>query len=468
MSHTKEYIRQLFTNKQMNIAKERAALFDEFVKAENNDNAVRQILENQKKLMDNWKKACRIDDILKQHFTIPNGTVGKLYKAQIDFTQLNLEDVIVIEIAGLEAIGLVYDVENGTIAGTPTVSGDIKCMLKFKMQGEEENAVRNEKLITVIINPDPKTLWKKVPTNKDDQFWKEDEFAAYAELSDRKLVAASIRGRSHANAGSFREDDFAFAQYETGWSIIAVSDGAGSAKLSRQGSKIACNSIVEFFSKNLTVETDSEFEKLLQDYKADAGEENYKRINDFVYDNLSKGVKYVHKQIVDAAGKAEASLKDFHSTLIFTLFKKYEAGYAFLSFGVGDCPVALLNKDLTKVTMLNWIDVGEFGGGTRFITMPEIFNSPKFPSRFKFTLADDFSYLTLMTDGIYDPKFIVEANLEKIEKWRAFLEDLGGANEGNCKVQFEKANEDSPNQLLEWMNFWSAGNHDDRTLAVVF
>jgi hypothetical protein len=74
----------------------------------------------------------------------------------------------------------------------------------------------------------------------------------------------------------------------------------------------------------------------------------------------------------------------------------------------------------------------------------------------------------LMTDGIYDPKFIVEANLEKIEKWRAFLEDLGGANEGNCKVQFEKANEDSPNQLLEWMNFWSAGNHDDRTLAIVF
>ena len=39
------------------------------------------------------------------------------------------------------------------------------------------------------------------------------------------------------------------------------------------------------------------------------------------------------------------------------------------------------------------------------------------------------SFIFLMTDGIYDPKFIVEANLEKNEKWKEFLEDLNGNNE---------------------------------------
>ena len=61
---------------------------------------------------------------------------------------------------------------------------------------------------------------------------------------------------------------------------------------------------------------------------------------------------------------------------------------------------------------MNWIDVGEFGGGTRFITMPEIFKSEKFATRFGFKLVDDFSYLMLMSDGIYDPKFVVENALQ--------------------------------------------------------
>ena len=28
--------------------------------------------------------------------------------------------------------------------------------------------------------------------------------------------------------------------------------------------------------------------------------------------------------------------------------KKYDFGYAILTFGVGDCPIGLLNKDLTE------------------------------------------------------------------------------------------------------------------------
>lgn len=203
--------------------------------------------------------------------------------------------------------------------------------------------------------------------------------------------------------GSFREDDFAFKHFdENGWSVVCVADGAGSAKLARQGSKIACDAVIEYFSENLNGERLYEFDEILCNYHNKVGEDATKKISHFVYNNLSKAAQFAHHGIEEFAAETENPLKDFHSTLIFALFKKYDFGYAILTFGVGDCPIGLLNKDLSNIKLMNWLDVGEFGGGTRFITMPEIFTSEKFSTRFGFTLIEDFSYLMLMTDGIYD------------------------------------------------------------------
>jgi hypothetical protein len=46
-------------------------------------------------------------------------------------------------------------------------------------------------------------------------------------------------------------------------------------------------------------------------------------------------------------------------------------------------------------------------GGTRLLQCLKYFKSDKLQTRFGFKLVDDFSYLMLMTDGIYDPKFVV-------------------------------------------------------------
>ena len=89
-------------------------------------------------------------------------------------------------------------------------------------------------------------------------------------------------------------------------------------------------------------------------------------------------------------------------------------------------------------------------------------------TRFNIDFIDDFSYLFLMTDGIYDPKFVVEANLEKHEKWMEFLSDLNGQNEDGSAVDFNYENEEIADQLAIWMDFWSPGNHDDRTLAIIY
>jgi len=409
----------------------------------------------------------RITDIIRQPIRVLNATVGKPYETKFDFDKFNWKDITTFEFEGLKETGLRYDEKTKQIVGTPTESGDRKIAFKFKVDGQPEDAPFNEKILTLIINPDPRSLWKSLDSDKNDAYWKEDNVTVFSSINNRHILVSSKRGRSHANTGSFREDDFAFKELANEWSIVVVGDGAGSAKASRKGSAIACNGIIDYFIQNDSIERMRQFDALLHQYVINS-EETQKKINLFVYDTLGKAVFRVHKQLEEFATKESMSLKDLSTTLIFTLFKKYDIGYSFLSFGVGDCPMAVLNKDMSKIILMNWIDVGEFGGGTRFITMPEIFHNKKFATRFTFKLVDDFSYLFLMSDGIYDPKFVVEANLSNIKNWQAFLSDLAGKNEEGIQVELSADNKEITNQFSSWMDFWSTGNHDDRTLAIVF
>ncbi len=468
MSDVKQLVSQLFKNNNISIPANRTGLFDKFLQDEQTIQAATRIIENQKELMAKWKQADRIAEITGQPVRLLNATVGKPYEAKFDFEKFNWKDITTFQFEGLEQVGLVYDEKTRQITGVPTQSGDIQFIFKFKLDGQPEEVPFTEKPITLIINPDPKSLWKNLPSDQKDPYWKEDDVTVLAPLGNRHILVSSKRGRSHANVGSFREDDFAFSDLENGWSIVVVADGAGSAKLSRKGSAIACQGIVDYFKEPSSVESILEFDDLVQQHAANTGDDTQKKLNRFVYNNLGKAAFNVHKQLEAFAKKEGVTLKDLSSTLIFTLFKKYEVGYAFLSFGVGDCPIAVLNKDMSEVTLLNWLDVGEFGGGTRFITMPEIFQSEKFATRFGFKLIDDFSYLMMMSDGIYDPKFVVEANLPNIEKWKEFLADLKGKNEDGAKVEFRTHNANIKEQFSRWMDFWSPGNHDDRTLAIVF
>lgn len=469
MADTKAYIQALLERDKLTVAANRVSLLDAFVCEEENIIAVNQIIEQQKMLTDKWKLKNRIADVQQQQVTIPNGTVGKAYEAVIDVEKLGWNDLVSYALEGLEDIGLSYSVAEKKISGVPITSGDLKIKLKFRVAGEDEQTALNEKLITLIINPDPKSLWKSLPSDKEDPYWKADDDAVFSNLGSKHLVVASKRGRSHANVGSFRDDDFAFRYFEaSGWSVVAVSDGAGSARLSRKGSALACSAVADYFAANIDSDAFKSFDEIVTAHKQQPNSDTQNKLSHFVYNALGQAALSVHKTLDEFAKGINAPLKDLHATLIFVLIKKYDFGYAVLSFGVGDCPIGLLNTELTGISLMNWLDVGEFGGGTRFITMPEIFQSDKFATRFGYKLVDDFSYLMLMTDGIYDPKFVVEANLDKIAEWKAFIEDLNGDNADKCSVTFKADNPDIATQLSTWMDFWSAGNHDDRTLAVIF
>lgn len=485
----KTYIQNLLIEKSIEIKANRNSLFEEFANNPTNSELVKNIFENQKKIINNWEMKNRIFDIQNQHIAIPNAKELVPYSAKIDFVALNLTDLIDEKFEGLEDLGLSFNKVTDTIEGTPTKSGDVKFKLLYKIKGEDETAPLNEKLISLIINPDPKSLWKPLPSNQEAIFAKPDNIEKFEKLGEKNIVVSSKRGRSHGNEipntgfGSSRDDDFAFKYFEkTQWSLVVVSDGAGSAFLARIGSKVACDAVVEYFELNNDSEQEIKLEILIDEYAKNKTEDKLDEIKKLSKFNLWQASIFVHTKLKEFSEqtfssnpelfnnpKAKANLEYLHSTLIFTLFKKYEFGYLIQSFSVGDCPMAVMNIDKTETTMLNWLDVGEHGGGTRFITQPDIFQKQDvMATRFNLKIIEDFSYLFLMTDGIYDAKFVVEANLEKHEKWIEFLEDLNGKNDENNKVEFNKDNSEIANQLSKWMDFWSAGNHDDRTLAIVF
>ena len=471
MNQHKQYLEELLKKKSIGVAAKRQALFDAFFEEEGNKEKITQIFENQEFMIEQWRIRNLVMDIQQQALRLPNAMAGKHYSFKFNPKELNwLDDIVQYQFENLEEHGLYLNIKDEVLEGKPSQSGDFKLLFKFRVNGEADDSLLHEKIINFVVNPDPKSLWKNLPSDETDPYWKVDNVEEYAQLGDKNIVVSSKRGRSHANVGSFRDDDYAFKHLESsGWSVVAVADGAGSAKFARQGSKIVCDKIIAYFEEKMTEDVSATFDEIIKNYQQDTENEDFKKtFYELRYSYLCGAAFAAHKALEVFSTIKEVNIKDFHSTLIFSLFKKYDFGYVILTFGVGDCPIAVVNSDMSDMKLMNWLDVGEFGGGTRFITMQEIFQHQNFATRQNFHIIEDFKYLVLMTDGIYDAKFVVEANLEKLSEWQGFFDDLDGQNTEDSKVVFSADNENIAKQLSEWMDFWSPGNHDDRTLAVIF
>ncbi|PTT34778.1 protein phosphatase 2C domain-containing protein [Chryseobacterium sp. HMWF028] len=392
------------------------------------------------------------------HWVLKNASAKQFYEFSFDME--DFPNIKIQKIGNLEETGLSF--ENGKISGTPVTNNMYHLDLQF-CHVHDQNQMETKK-IQLFVNADPKDLWKNIPSDKNAAFYKSEEDSFKGSFSDKKIVVASKRGRSHAHEGKFREDDFAVNALPEDWNIVSVSDGAGSAIAAREGSRVATTTINQFFSSHeILNQIDNNINIL---YTIQFSNEEQVEAQQNIINILSESVLNVYHTLKKTAAENDLSENDLHATLIFTLLKKFSFGYVILSFGVGDCPINLINTEFSEVKLLNQMDVGEFGGGTRFITMKEIFND-KMPSRFQITCVEDFSYLVMMTDGIYDPKFITENKLEDTESWKLLFEDLAGNNDDRTKVDFindKKIDE----ELLVWSDFWSRGNHDDRTLAIIY
>src|SRR3712207_2014945 len=135
MSDVKQVVVQLFKNNHIPIPANRMSLFENFLQDEQTISAANAIIQHQEKLMAKWKQEDRIAEIIGQPVRIANATVGKPYEARFDFNTFNWKDITTFQFEGLEQVGLLYDEKTKQITGVPTQSGDIKFILKFKIEG---------------------------------------------------------------------------------------------------------------------------------------------------------------------------------------------------------------------------------------------------------------------------------------------------------------------------------------------
>lgn len=444
---------------------------------------------------DLWEKYCEskmnnriiIENKIKElGIRLPNGTVNKEYKQQITLpTSLAIE----CKFEGTEDLGLtaemMQDEENivVTIKGKPKQAGDFNLTLSYKykewIDGEEPLTLT----IPVAFNADPRTLWKNIPTSKDIPFYKKDFTCEYVKVEDdgesgpcKDIVAASQRGRSHAQEGKARDDHFNLYHCDkSDWYIIVVADGAGSAKFSRKGSEIACRTVIEQ-CKNKLIDSAKFEEKIRAYHNADNEEVARKSMANVIYDIVGGAAFKAHQAINEAAKEAkdqglDAVPKDFATTLMFSICKKFDFGWFVASYWVGDGAMCIYNKEKHTHKLLGIPDEGEFAGQTRFLTMSDFFkDAQSVMSRLRFSIEEDFTALLLMTDGVSDPMFETDNNLNNTDKWDELWDKLhNGFPEDEIKgVVLSDDNEESQYQLLKWLEFWSPGNHDDRTIAILY
>lgn len=313
----------------------------------------------------------------------------------------------------LAALGLAIDADSGAIEGTPPAAGEHDLRVLASHDGASV-----ELDVRLIVNADPKSLWREVEPPADAPHPKPHVDSVRLD-GDLRVVGASKRGRSHAHGASFREDHLG-ARAVGPWRLLAVADGAGSAALSRLGSQVALDTALDALGASLPDGEDIA-PALLQSARAAA------------------------QALDDRAAADGIDRRDLATTLILAAVRRVEAGILTAVFGVGDGGAGIVDTQAGELATLTVPDGGEFAGQTRFL------DTSVSAERVRVDVRASYSALLLMTDGITDPKLPTDAAFASYAAWAALWDELAPALD----------------DLPAWLDFWSHGNHDDRTLLVL-
>lgn len=391
-----------------------------------------------------------------------NGTVGKPYEVEAGAIAARIakERGDAPEFARISHLqlpldsGLVFDESTGAVSGTPARAFEETLLLDYAASPSAAS-IRFE--ISLLVNPDPASLWKDLAPSPDAPYQKASLAHESFNYPDFRVVAASRRGRSHANKGDFRDDDFAVGYAETtGWLVVVVGDGAGSAKYSRKGSSIACTVCRDWLVGSLN---SPEYQNVGASKSKTTEVENkpVRPIRDLLYD----AARLAHDKIDKESKNPSESLpeppvlRNYDTTLILLLMKKMGDACFAASFSIGDGGAGILASPGVAIP-LTLPDGGEHAGQTTFLTIPSSLSvkPENLEKRYHNEVVQNFTAALSMTDGITDPKFPSDAAFADPVYWDSLWTELEPALQ-------------SSESLLEWMNFFSPGNHDDRTLVTV-
>lgn len=383
---------------------------------------------------------------------LPNGMVGREYQ-----NALPVNDFRPVSNLLPDELALKFEQDEQIISGTPKASGDYELKFKGVISSADKQHQPTLIIARLTVNPDPRSLWQDLPSDSEALFHKPDFYTCGYEHDNMRLLASSRRGRSHAHKGTHRDDEARVEWLsESGWHILAVADGAGSCQYSRRGSQLALEVAIDH---------------LCQELGGDAGKALYDAcltqddINSTFNATTSKAI---HQTLITAAWNAASAIrteavdnqfsaKEFSTTLLILLHKPTIDGHLVIGFSIGDGAIVAYDAE-NGVNLLCTPDSGEFAGQTRFLDTG-LFQNQDIYQRVKITLIPSFTALMAMTDGITDAKFDTETQLSQKAPWDSLWSELSPQLEGDL--------EEVEIQMLEWLNFFIPGHHDDRSITLL-
>jgi hypothetical protein len=395
---------------------------------------------------------------VKQTFRLNHARAGENYTGTLLPINESEKKITFLDIKIPHGLSLTPNLSTGIISGLVDEPGEFDILIKYFSSGGKP--VREELgIATLLVVPNPKLMWKDIPSPRTAPYWVPDEKHSAITSAGFSVTAASKRGRSHAHAGSFRDDDYAVVS-DGVWLIAVVADGAGSAKYSRKGANVACETSSHYLLNHLH-KIDDFITKTSSSTELNPGniKLNTDRIKEIFTTILTESLQYSLNEIKNECNNVNGGteLREFSTTTLIAMTRKINDAILVVTYSVGDGAIALYHEK-QNLNLLSCGDSGEYAGQTRFlddiaVTYEEV------SRRSQITLVQDMSSLILMSDGVSDPFFETDNQLLDVSRWDSLWKNLKDEN----VISGMGAN----SRLLNWLDFWSKGNHDDRTIVII-
>ena len=187
-----------------------------------------------------------------------------------------------------------------------------------------------------------------------------------------RVVRSSVQGTSHAKTGQPCQDSSSVGENASnGMLVVAVADGAGSAELSADGSRIAACAATRSVAGFLRLHTHPVYEGVLQEI-------------------LQESVHSARNALEAEAQRRNKPLRDFATTLIVAICAPEITGAAQIGDGA-----MVTSRDAESYTLFSAPQRGEYANTTNFITSDNWNASLDIRTRY-----GGVSRLGMFTDGI--------------------------------------------------------------------
>ena len=167
-----------------------------------------------------------------------------------------------------------------------------------------------------------------------------------------RVVRASVQGTSHAKTGQPCQDSSSVGEdAPQGMFVAAIADGAGSAELSADGSRIAAHAATQRAARLMRLHVQPFYEGVLEEI-------------------LNEAVYYARKELEAEACRREKELRSFATTLIVAICAPEVTGAA----QIGDGAMVSADKRMPhddedgSYALFSTPQRGEYANTTNFIT----------------------------------------------------------------------------------------------------